>query len=406
MQAETISYARLIRLPNVLALLASICLSRLASRMFSVVIVLHTLTAFGSPVLAGWVAFAAEAPGLLVSPLAGALLDRAGAARGVIADLVFSAALTLVLAIAIAVHHASPPVLFLLVTAYAVTNPLSVAGVRVLLPRLVPAPALDRANALDTSMHAVVDVTGPPLAGALIGLAGAVPAFVAIAVTYAASALTVARLHDRGSAKVAPGSLTREAWEGVVYVVRTPLLRGLAIGYSLSNVTWGILIVAVPVVTARYFAAGTWQTVAGMLWAGMGIAGGIGALASGRLRMYGREVKLMVPCMMATAVAVWPIAASLGVPGLAIGLALVGLLAGPIDVGLLTLRQRRTDPDRLGRVLAVSISANIVGLPIGTALGGMLLAWSPSAAFIAAALASLLAALATWWLIPADDREL
>jgi predicted MFS family arabinose efflux permease len=57
-------------------------------------------------------------------------------------------------------------------------------------------------------------------------------------------------------------------------------------------------------------------------------------------------------------------------------------------------------------VLAVSISANIVGLPIGTALGGMLLAWSPSAAFIAAALASLLAALATWWLIPADDREL
>jgi hypothetical protein len=48
----------------------------------------------------------------------------------------------------------------------------------------------------------------------------------------------------------------------------------------------------------------------------------------------------------------------------------VGQLAGPIDVGLLTLRQRRTDPAELGRVLSVSMSLNFAGFPIGTALAG------------------------------------
>jgi predicted MFS family arabinose efflux permease len=92
-------------------------------------------------------------------------------------------------------------------------------------------------------------------------------------------------------------------------------------------------------------------------------------------------------------------------PGLAIGLALVGVLAGPIDVSLLTLRQRRTEPDRLGRVMAISISINTSGLPIGAALGGMLVAGSPHAALPVAAVASLLAAFATYSLVPADDAD-
>jgi predicted MFS family arabinose efflux permease len=112
----------------------------------------------------------------------------------------------------------------------------------------------------------------------------------------------------------------------------------------------------------------------------------------------------MTVCMLVMAGAAWPVAGMFGLPGLAIGLAIVGLLAGPIDVGLLTLRQRRTEPALLGRVLAVSMSVNLIGFPIGTALGGMLAAWWLPSAFVAAAVASLLGALATWRLIPAEDR--
>jgi hypothetical protein len=50
--------------------------------------------------------------------------------------------------------------------------PLGAAGMRTLLPRLVPPHALDRANALDTAVYAVVDFIGPAVAGMIIAWLG------------------------------------------------------------------------------------------------------------------------------------------------------------------------------------------------------------------------------------------
>jgi MFS family permease len=403
MDHASISYGQLIRLPNVFALLSATCLSRLARRMFIIVIVFHVLATFRSPTIAGWVSFAAVAPGLAVSPLAGAFLDRAGALRGILVDLALSAGLILALAAAFQVGWASPTVLMLLAAAYALTSPLSAAGIRVLLPRLVPSHALDRANALDTAVHGVVDVIGPSLAGALMGFVGATSSFIVIAAAYGAAALCVALVRDAKPPPSSRGFLAQTV-EGLITVFRRPLLRGLAVGYALNTCTWGILVVAVPVFMAQRFDAGTWESLTGLVWAGAGLAGSVGSLVAGQMRLLGREVSVMTACMVLTALAVWPVAAVFGVSGLCIGLAAVGLLAGPIDVSLLTLRQRRTEPALLGRILAVSMSVNTAGFPIGTAVGGMLVAWSVPAAFIAAALASLLGAVATHRLIPAKDR--
>ena len=106
----------------------------------------------------------------------------------------------------------------------------------------------------------------------------------------------------------------------------------------------------VPVFAARQFAGGTGSAVAGLLWAGLGLVGGIAALIAGHRRTAGRERKVMALGMLATAVAAWPLAGEFGLTGLALGLMLVGAAAGPIDVSVLTLRQRRTDPSELGRV--------------------------------------------------------
>jgi MFS family permease len=406
MISPTISYWQLIRLPNVLALLSATGLSRLAGRMFMIVIVFHALAVFGSPSLAGWIAFAAIAPGLVVSPLAGAFLDRAGAARGVVVDLAVSSGLVLALAVWIGVGWASPSVVLLLAAVFALTSPLGAAGVRVLLPRLVPSQVLDRANALDTAVDAVAEVIGPSVAGALVGLAGSIAAFAVIAIAYAGATICILLVQGAAPRPLLSRPLFGQAVEALVYVFRGKLLRGLAIGYALNNFVWGVLVVAVPVFVARQFDAGTWESVSGLLWACMGAATGIGALAAGQFRLLGREKRVMTICMIATAFAVWPVAAVFGIFGLGVGLVLTGLLAGPIDVGLLTLRQRRTDPDRLGRLLAVSMSVNTAGFPIGTALGGMLVAWSLQSAFIAAALASLLGALTTYALVPADDQDM
>jgi hypothetical protein len=53
-----------------------------------------------------------------------------------------------------------------------------------------------------------------------------------------------------------------------------------------------------------------------------------------------------------------------------------------------------------GRILAVSISLNMAGPPLGPAIGGLIVTRSPSAAFTVAAVASL----AAYVLIPRLDE--
>ncbi len=399
------SYRLLLRLPGVRALLSSACLSRLASRMLMLAIVLYVLDRFHSPVLAGWVTFAAIAPGLAVSPLAGAWLDRIGPARGIVVDMAVSALLILVLAVAGKADALTVPLLIVLVGLFSLTTPLSSAGIRALLPRLVPADALDRANALDTTSYAFVDIGGPAVAGVLFAIAGPNISMFTIAALYALAGACLMPLARRRSSERAVESrplssqpVVREAVAGVGYVLRSPSLRGLALSYALYQVSLGILFVAVPVIVIQQVGAEGY--VVGGLWALTGLAGAAGALGIGHVCTTDRERGVIAAGLLATAFAIYPISVTFGLPGLAIGLALVGFFSGPIDVGVLSLRQRRTEPGWLGRVLAVSMSLNMSGLPVGSALGGILVSQSVPATFAAAAAASIVAAVVAYTLIP------
>ena len=385
------------------ALLLATLLSRLAGRMFALAIVLYALVQTDSPVLAGWLAFAAMAPGLAISPVAGALIDRVGSVWAITVDMAASAACVAALIAVDTFDWASAPVLLTLTGLFSLTSPLSAAGIRALLPRLVPVAALDRANALDTAIHGLTDIVGPASAGAIVGFVGPTPALGTIAVIYAAAALCLGSIRRPRGQLPRLGPLLTQAWSGLRRVVRQPTLRGLAVAYSLYEVSWGALVVVVPVFAARQFAGGTGSAVAGLLWACLGLVGGIAALIAGHRRTAGRERQVMALGMLTTAVAAWPLAAEFGLAGLVLGMALVGAAAGPIDVGVLTLRQRRTDPAELGRVLSVSMSLNVAGGPVGSALAGVLVTWSLPGTFAIAALASVLAASAIA-LIPRNDE--
>jgi len=397
----SLSYRQVLRLADVRRLLLAACLSRLAGRMFLLAIVLHALDRLQSPALAGWVAFASLVPGMMISPVAGALLDRVGAARGILTDMAVSAMLLAALVTADRLGAMTPTALLGLAAVYSLTGPLGAAGIRSLLPRLVPEHALARANALDTVSWALTDVLGPLVAGTLSGFAGTDATMLVIAMLYVGASASLLPLARRTPVRrtALARSIMREAAAGVAYVARHPVLRGLALCYALYQVSWGILLVAVPVVVMRELGAGpTADTVIGTLWAVAGTAGAVGALLAGSLRTHGRERLLIAASALATAAAMYP--AGLGLAGLALGLTLAGFLSGPVDVGVLTLRPRATDPDRLGRVLAVSMSLNMSGLPLGSAIAGWVVAPSLAAAFAIAAAAALLSAAAMLVLVP------
>jgi predicted MFS family arabinose efflux permease len=70
----------------------------------------------------------------------------------------------------------------------------------------------------------------------------------------------------------------------------------------------------------------------------------------------------------------------------------LGLVGSPVDVALLSLRQRKTERDKLGRVLAISMSLNLAGFPLGSAISGPLVSESLALGLALAAAACALAA--------------
>jgi len=105
---------------------------------------------------------------------------------------------------------------------------------------------------------------------------------------------------------------------------------------------------------------------------------------------------------MAVGMAALPLANSVAV--VAAALIVVALVETPFDIAFLTLRQRRTDPGRFGRAFAVSVSLNIVGGPVGSAIAGPLIGWSLNGALWVAIACTAAAAIFPILVIPAGDE--
>lgn len=374
-------------------------LARTASTMVQLVLVLFALERFHSPGIAGAVTFLALAPGLLVSPIAGALLDRHGRTKLMVVDYIVAAvALALIVALG-AADALGEPALLAIVTVSSLTFPLSQTGVRTLFPLLVPRPLWERANAIDSNGYVVSSVFGPAAAGVLVATVGSEWALAITAAMYVVSALVTLGVPDP-LGTVPHGRLLSDAWAGLVYVARHPTLRGLAISISTSNVAGGLFYIGLPVLVLSRLGGGPAQV--GQLFALSGVTGAVSVLLVGRIGTEGRERQLLAGAIALTALGYAALAVAPNLVAVALVMVLVGIATGPFDVVLFTLRQRRTDPAWLGRAFAVSMSLNYIGFPIGSAIGGAVATSSIEATFGAALVLSAIAAAITVVAIPKE----
>jgi len=180
------------RVPGFARLYAGLLLARVSGTMVTIALVLFVLTRYHSPQLAGATAFFAIFPGLLVSPLAGALLDRRGRARLVVLDYVIAAVSVGLIAGLSAIHSLPPALLLIIVGLSSLTNPLSTAGARSLFPILVPRQLWERANGLDSGGHVLATLVGAPIAGALVGSIGGEWALASAGVLFLAAFIGIA----------------------------------------------------------------------------------------------------------------------------------------------------------------------------------------------------------------------
>ena len=276
-------------------------LSRIAQSMVGVTLVLFTLAEYRSPALTGIVTFASVFPGLLVAPVAGALLDRHGRTRLVMIDYAV-ALLALVLVGGLALADALPvPLLLAITVVSSLTAILSHTGLRSLFPMIVPERLWERVNAVDSNGYLVATILGPPLAAALVSLVGGATTLILIGLVYGAATVAMIGAPDPVSETASTGRLFRDAWDGVVYTLRNPTLRGLGLSISLLNISGGMVTIVVPLVILDRL--GGPEIAVGLVFAGSGVAGVIAALIAGRFDSRGREWHLLVLPMAGIAVA-------------------------------------------------------------------------------------------------------
>jgi len=405
------SYRELLRVPTLARVLVSMQIARVAQSMVGVALVLFTLDRYGSPAFAGFVTFASIFPGLLISPIAGALLDRHGRIRLVILDYIV-ALLAMLLIGGLALAEVLPgPLLVLIAVVSSLTSILSHVGLRSLFPILVPEPLWERVNAVDSNGYVVAVIVGPPIAAAMVALLGGPAALLLIGIAFGIAAFVLVGVPDPPSQTASTGRILADAWAGVRYTWRNRTLRGLGFAVTFGNLAHGMTTIVLPLIILQRF--GLSETVVGLVFAVSGVSGMASAFLFGRMDTRGREWSLLVWPMLALVPTVALLLVAAGQPPVPIGLGLVvlemllvGLLVGPMDIALFTVRQRRTDPAWMGRAFSVSMAFNYVGVPVGAAVAGLLADRSIELAIvvlgIGGALASAIAAIA---LIPRTDPD-
>src|SRR5213594_1485062 len=278
------SYRALLAVEGLPRLVGSMLLARTANTMVSLALVLFALERYQSPGLAGRVTFLSLFPGLLVSPIAGALLDRHGRTRLMVLDYLVAAATLALIVVLGATNGLTEPPLLIIVTVQSLTFPLSTTGARTLFPLLVPRRLWERATAIDSNGYVVSSIFGPAVAGALVATVGSLFTLGLTSALYlVAAAITVGVRDPLGV--VPHGRLLADAWAGIVYVARNATLRGLAVCISTHNVAGGLFYIGMPVLILTRLGGGPAQV--GQLFALQGAVAAVSVLVVGRVGTLG-----------------------------------------------------------------------------------------------------------------------
>lgn len=322
-----------------------------------------------SALLLGVIGFAGQFPGLLVSPLAGALADRWDRYRMVIAAQLAAFLQASVLAVLVLTGEVRVWHLVVLAVVSALINGFDIPARQSLLVRLVGGSGdLPNAIALNSSMFNAARLVGPAVAGVLIAWVGEGPVFVLNAVSYLAvlGALATIRLPpERGTPT---GSVLRSIGQGFEHAFRFAPTRDLLL------VLAGLSLVAIPYVVllpifARDVLGGDAATL-GLLTS----CAGLGALA-GALWLAARDTLLGLGRLVVRATGVTGVALALfAVSGTVwlscIALVLVGGAIIVTTASINTVLQALVDDRMRGRIMSLYAMGFIGVTPIGSLLGG------------------------------------
>lgn len=249
-------------------------------------------------------------------------------------------------------------------------------------------------------------LAGPALGGLLFGAGRAVP-FLADAVSYAVSFLTVSRIHGRFRPERAPErkALRHEVLDGLRLVWNIPLLRAVAVLGPLVNFAFNGVLFAITVGLRQH---GTSAVVIGLVQGGIMAGGALGAPVAPLLQRRLRPRAMFLAMNLAGTLLLVTAAVLIPSPLVALPVAVLVLLAPAGNSGLLASAQRQTPEQMRGRVSSTVTMTAMSLAALAPLLAGLLIehvsaSWAIGAFAAADAVAAVLT-LAMPGLRDADTR--
>ena len=236
-----------------------------------------------------------------------------------------------------------------------------------LLPEVVEADDLQRANGLRLTAMSAGEIAGPLVAGGLVVVAGAGWAIAVDAATFAVSAGLLARMSPRAARPREEGARflldLRDGWRAVRS--RTWIWTTI-VSSSLANMVWGVWTALGPVVADRELGgAGAWGTVLAAMGIG-GLAGGV--LAIRRPPRRPLVVFAVAGMVMATPLALLAEAAPVALLAAAALVAGMAMMLG--NAVFESTLQREVPAGALSRVSAYEWFGSTGLRPVGLAIWG------------------------------------
>ena len=249
-------------------------------------------------------------------------------------------------------------------------------GYQSYLPDLLGPDRVLGGNATMETIRSTGQVAGPGLGGWLVGLAGAADVVAVQAGTFLVSALSLLGIRHREAPPAhhdGPASLRHQIGEGLRFVRRIRVLRGLVLTSALGNFAFAVASSVVMIFMVRDLRLS--PALIGLITGGGSLAALAAAALTPRLaRTVGSARVVWLPLALTAPLAV---PGALARPGWTSWLVLLGTAAGEFGqivyaITSVSLRQRLCPPRLLGRVNATTRFL-IMGLfPAGALLGGVL----------------------------------
>ncbi|MEU3018721.1 MFS transporter [Nocardiopsis sp. NPDC007018] len=359
---------------NTGVLVAFTALTNLADGVLKVALPLVATTLTSSPGLVAAVATVLTLPWLLTSLHVGVLVDRFDRRALLLAANLVRVTTMAGLVAALLADSLSLLPLYAGAALMGVAEVVATTASVALVPAAVTPPGRERANAwMAGAETACGEFTGPFVGGVLVAV-GAGLALGATGAAYVVGMLVllflVGRFAPHAGGTRPQGSVHERIGEGLAYLWRQPMLRGMALLLTVLCACWGAWLALMPLVATELLDLGAAEF--GVLMSALGAGGIVGALTVGWVnRLLGRRWAMFADLLGTAAMMAAPVlSANLWVVGAA---AFLGGMGGTLwTVNTRTISQRMVPDAMLGRFSAAFRLFGWGAMPLGAALVGVL----------------------------------